>query len=672
MLRGLANRPFAPPSRQIALAAWTAAALGAAGAAVFAVTWLRDFEGALQRSNFYSFYAAARIFWERGPGAVYTIAAQREYQGAVTASWPAHATFLPYIHPPYFTILLAPLGLLPQPAAYAVQAALGALLAVAALAVLTRAAGLRRGAAATAMLLGLAFVPLQLALFLGQSDVLILLALGGACVFWVRGREGLAGALVGLAMIKPTLLVLLPLFFVVRRAWRALGAFAAVAAVLSALSLAVFGAGGVAGYLGAVLPWTAGRDHGWGITAQTASSLRGLLELAPGGRPVAIAILLAAVVIAALALSWRPHRPRLDFAVAIAVSLALSLYENLHDQTLLLAPAILLAGLLLDREVRWPGLGWGVLAASYLLIEASLFGHTGLAGAGGVLLAAYLAAERLAVEPDPLPLGELERRTERARRVVVLPAYHAEGTLRQVVAEIPHDQVDRILLVDDASTDRTAELALELGIDVIKHARNLGYGGNQKTCYANALLMGAEVVVMLHPDAQYDPALIPVMCQAIEEGRGDLVLGSRWLGLDPAAAGMPWWKRIGNRFLTATENRVLGLHLSEYHTGYRAYSRRFLETLPFAVNSDDFVFDSQVLIQAGAFRFRIVEIPAVGRYFEGMSSIGLRRSVVYGLKTLAALLRYLLHRAGLTAAWLVPRKMAAATERATATAPVIT
>ena len=256
--------------------------------------------------------------------------------------------------------------------------------------------------------------------------------------------------------------------------------------------------------------------------------------------------------------------------------------------------------------------------------------------------------------PDPLALGEMAGRRERARRVVVLPAYHAERTLRQVVEEIPAGEVDRILLVDDASGDRTAELALELGIDVIKHPRNLGYGGNQKTCYANALLMGAEVVVMLHPDAQYDPALIPVMCAAIEEGRGDLVLGSRWLGLDPAEAGMPWWKRLGNRFLTGAENLVLSQNLSEYHTGYRAYSRRFLETIPFAANSDDFVFDSQVLIQAAAFRFRIAEVPAVGRYFEGMSSIGLRRSVVYGLKTLGALFRYLLHRAGLPARWLKP------------------
>jgi hypothetical protein len=167
--------------------------------------------------------------------------------------------------------------------------------------------------------------------------------------------------------------------------------------------------------------------------------------------------------------------------------------------------------------------------------------------------------------------------------------------------------------------------------------------------------MGAEVVVMLHPDGQYDPRLVPALCQAIEAGRGDVALGSRWLDLDPAKAGMPRWKRIGNRFLTATENRVLGLGLSEYHTGYRAYSRRFLETVPYAENADDFVFDTQILVQAANFGFKIAEIPAEGRYFEDMSSIGLRTSIVYGIKTLAALVAYLAHRAGLPCRWLTPR-----------------
>jgi len=278
-----------------------------------------------------------------------------------------------------------------------------------------------------------------------------------------------------------------------------------------------------------------------------------------------------------------------------------------------------------------------------------------------MILALYLASERLSIGPEPLELGEITWSGSQPRRVVVLPAYHAEKTVRDVVARIPRDEVDRILLVDDAGSDRTAEVALELGIDVIRHPRNLGYGGNQKTCYANALLMGAEVVVMLHPDGQYDPRLVPALCQAIEAGRGDVALGSRWLDLDPAKSGMPWWKRIGNRFLTATENQVLGLRLSEYHTGYRAYSRRFLETVPYAENADDFVFDTQILVQAANFGFKIAEIPAEGRYFEDMSSIGVRTSIVYGLKTLAALLAYLGHRAGLPCRWLTPRAVAAST-----------
>ncbi|HET9848784.1 MAG TPA: DUF2142 domain-containing protein [Candidatus Dormibacteraeota bacterium] len=250
----------------------------------------------------------------------------------------------------------------------------------------------------------------------------------------------------------------------------------------------------------------------------------------------------------------------------------------------------------------------------------------------------------------------------RARRVVVLPAYRAEKTLREVVGKIPKGEVDRILLVDDASSDQTAEVALQLGIDVIKHPRNLGYGGNQKTCYTNALLMGAEVVVMLHPDGQYDPGLVPALCRAVEEGKGDVVLGSRWLGLDPAAAGMPSWKRLGNRFLTWTENRLLGLKLSEYHTGYRAYSRRFLETIPFAENSNDFVFDTQVLVQAASFGFRVAEIPAIGRYFEEASSIGFRTSAVYGLKTLGALAAYLGSEVGIPSRWLKARRTSTVAE----------
>jgi glycosyltransferase involved in cell wall biosynthesis len=240
------------------------------------------------------------------------------------------------------------------------------------------------------------------------------------------------------------------------------------------------------------------------------------------------------------------------------------------------------------------------------------------------------------------------------RIVVVMPAYNAARTLERTVAEVPREIVDDIILTDDMSSDDTVEVARKLGIQTISHDRNRGYGGNQKTCYSQALRMGADVVVMLHPDGQYDPAIIPNLCRVIENGEADIVLGSRWLGIDPAKAGMPWWKRIGNRFLTSVENRVLGLRLSEYHTGYRAYSRRFLEAIPFLENSNDFVFDTQVLIQAAAFRFRIGEVPAIGKYHEDASSVSFLTSTVYGLKTLAALVRYVSHRAGFTCRWLTP------------------
>ena len=215
---------------------------------------------------------------------------------------------------------------------------------------------------------------------------------------------------------------------------------------------------------------------------------------------------------------------------------------------------------------------------------------------------------------------------------------------------------DRILLVDDASADATVSVATALSLDVIRHKREPRLRRQPEDVLPAARWqMGADVVVMLHPDGQYDPAIIPNLCRVIEDGEADIVLGSRWLGLDPAKAGMPWWKRLGNRFLTAAENRVLGLHLSEYHTGYRAYSRRFLEAIPFLENSNDFVFDTQVLIQAATFGFKIGEVPAIGKYHEDASSVSFQTSTVYGLKTLAALLAYVVAPRRLSrAAWLTP------------------
>jgi glycosyltransferase involved in cell wall biosynthesis len=237
--------------------------------------------------------------------------------------------------------------------------------------------------------------------------------------------------------------------------------------------------------------------------------------------------------------------------------------------------------------------------------------------------------------------------TQDPRVVIVMPAYNAAKTLERTYADIPHDLVHHVILVDDVSRDETIEIAKKLGIEVIAHRQNLGYGGNQKTCYDRALEWGADVVVMLHPDYQYDATRIPQLVAPILAGERDLMLGSRFLG-DPLAGGMPKWKFISNRFLTGLENAAFGLHLSEYHTGLRAYSRHLLETIPYRLNSDDFVFDQELIAQvvaAGGLPIGEVGVPT--RYFEEASSVGFRRSVVYGLSTLRVVGRYLLHRTGL-------------------------
>jgi glycosyltransferase involved in cell wall biosynthesis len=232
--------------------------------------------------------------------------------------------------------------------------------------------------------------------------------------------------------------------------------------------------------------------------------------------------------------------------------------------------------------------------------------------------------------------------------IVVMPARQAARTLERTVEGIPSDWVDEIILVDDSSTDDTVELARRLPISLIWHPHQVGYGGNQKTCYLEALQRGADVVVMLHPDGQYEPELIPRLVQPILEGRADLVLGSRFAEPGQAIAdGMPRWKYIANRVLTAIENRAMGTQFSELHTGYRAYSKRLLLTVPFLRNSPDFVFDSELLFQAAQFELPIVEVPARCRYFNDASSVGFRAASIYGAKTLWTAVRFLSHRAGL-------------------------
>jgi glycosyltransferase involved in cell wall biosynthesis len=235
-----------------------------------------------------------------------------------------------------------------------------------------------------------------------------------------------------------------------------------------------------------------------------------------------------------------------------------------------------------------------------------------------------------------------------AKVVVVMPARQAAATLRDTVEAIPFDHVQEVILVDDSSTDETVELARKLPVEVVWHPHQTGYGGNQKTCYLHALQHDADVVVMLHPDGQYEPELIPRMVEPILAGDADLVLGSRLLIPGAAlAAGMPRWKFVANRFLTTIQNRLMGTHLSEAHTGYRAYSRELLLTVPFLRNSPDFSFDSELLMQATHFGFRIREVAARCRYFEDASSVGFKTGVVYGLKTLWAGVRLLLHRRGI-------------------------
>ena len=231
------------------------------------------------------------------------------------------------------------------------------------------------------------------------------------------------------------------------------------------------------------------------------------------------------------------------------------------------------------------------------------------------------------------------------RTIAVMPAYNAAATLRRTIGDIPEGSVDEIILVDDCSSDDTVPIARELGLTVIVHEQNLGYGGNQKTCYRQALAAGADYVVMIHPDYQYDSRVIPVAVEILRLGICDVVLGSRIRTRHEAlAGGMPLYKYVANRLLTVVENVALGQNLGDFHSGFRAYRREVLETIPFERNSDDFVFDTQFLVQAVHFGFKLGDVPVPVRYFDEASSINFRRSVRYGLATLGTVARFWLHR----------------------------
>jgi glycosyltransferase involved in cell wall biosynthesis len=232
------------------------------------------------------------------------------------------------------------------------------------------------------------------------------------------------------------------------------------------------------------------------------------------------------------------------------------------------------------------------------------------------------------------------------RVAVVMPAYNAERTLEQTVRELS-DVVDIKILVDDSSKDRTAELSRKLGVQTFIHDANYGYGRNQQTCYREALAAGADIVVMVHPDYQYTPLLVPAMAGMVASGIYDMVLASRILGGGARKGGMPLYKYVSNRLLTAFQNLFLGVKLSEYHTGFRAFSRELLQTLPLLENSDDFVFDNQMIAQAVMFGFRIGEISCPTKYFEEASSINFKRSVKYGLGVLATTLSFVAHEMGI-------------------------
>jgi glycosyltransferase involved in cell wall biosynthesis len=276
--------------------------------------------------------------------------------------------------------------------------------------------------------------------------------------------------------------------------------------------------------------------------------------------------------------------------------------------------------------------------------------------------------DQVRVPAAPVNMDALLALKSGRKIIAVLPAYNAARTLEMTLRDIPKALVDEVLLVDDASRDETWELAGRLGIAAVRHPRNRGYGGNQKTCYAEALRRGADIAVMVHPDYQYDPTVIPHLVEPLLRDEGDAVFGSRMLGGRFLEGGMPLWKFYGNVLLTAIANVTMRMFLTECHSGFRAYSRRYLETVNFLANSDDFVFDTEIIAQGVFHGLRIREIPIETRYFEAASQIGFRRSVVYGMSILLVMVKFRLQKAGLARYRMFNRRhlgAASGTERTT-------
>ncbi|HRY52904.1 MAG TPA: glycosyltransferase family 2 protein [Candidatus Portnoybacteria bacterium] len=242
----------------------------------------------------------------------------------------------------------------------------------------------------------------------------------------------------------------------------------------------------------------------------------------------------------------------------------------------------------------------------------------------------------------------MEAKNPNKKVIAVLPAYNAAKTVEKTVNDISREWVDEIILVDDASRDNTVEIAKKLGLKTFVHPKNRGYGGNQKTCYKEALAAGADIAVMVHPDHQYDPKLVPELLKPILAGEADAVFGSRMMFPKNAlAGGMPYWKFLANIFLTFIENLFLGLSLTEYHSGFRAYGRQVLEAVPLEKNSDDFVFDTEIIAQIKVAGLKIKEVPIATRYFSEASQIGLLKSIKYGLSVLSVMKKYIFFRLGI-------------------------